>query len=288
MVVDVTTIDPMQHIHVRNAARETADRAGVSIRLARSNDEIRRVSELLAAIWGTPLGASPGPRNVLTAIADTGGYVVGAWANDSLVGASFGVTYLEGSDPCLRSQVTGALHPRRGVGEALKRHQQYWAVEHGMHRITWTFDPLVRRNAHFNLDRLGARIVRFVPDFYGPLGDGLNGTDDTDRCVVSWTVSDLAARSSNCHSSELLRAGHVAVLAQGAGGTPVVNGCDGDAVLVATPSDIVALRQADPESALAWRRAVRAAFSRAFDAGLIADLFTSDGQYRFRRDEDTQ
>ena len=287
MVEIVTAVESMTHPHLRQTAVDAAARAGVVVRVARTNDEIRRISALLAEVWGTTLAASPGPRNVLTAIADTDGYVVGAWADDgSLVGASYGVTYLDGGEPCLRSQVTGVLQPRRGVGEAIKRHQQWWAAEHGMRRITWTFDPLVRRNAHFNLDRLGARIVRFVPDFYGPLDDGLNGSDATDRCVVSWTAPGGIAPPAGRTSHELRRDGHGALLVADADGNPVVHTIDAPAVLVATPADIVELRRQQPEMALAWRRAVRSAFSLAFDAGLVADLITVDGHYRFRRDED--
>ncbi len=282
----MTAVESMTTTHLRQAADESAARAGVVVRVARSNEEIRRISELLAEVWGTPPAASPGPRNVLTAIADTGGYVVGSWADDSLVGASFGVTYLDGGEPCLRSQVTGVLQPRRGVGEAIKRHQQWWAAEHGMRRITWTFDPLVRRNAHFNLSRLGARIVRFVPDFYGPLDDGLNGSEATDRCVVSWTSPVHPGPTPAGNSGDLLRDGHGALLTADADGTPVLHGIDAPAVLVATPDDIVGLRQARPEAALAWRRSIRTAFSLAFEAGLVADLVTLDGHYRFRPDED--
>jgi predicted GNAT superfamily acetyltransferase len=284
-VVDVTAVDPMIHSELRTAALLAADRAGVDIRLARTNDEIRQVSELLATVWGTSPAASPGPKNVLTAIADTDGYVAGAWSGTTLVGASFGVTYLDGTEPCLRSQVTGVLHPGRGMGEAIKRHQHQWAYEHGMHRITWTFDPLVRRNARFNLDRLGAQIVRFVPDFYGSLDDGLNGTDATDRCVVSWLVADAISAPATCESVELLRSGCTALISQADDGTPRLHELDGSAALVATPPDIVALRHSDPDGALAWQRAVRVGFSRAFAAGLIADLITTDGHYRFRRGE---
>ena len=240
-----------------------------------------------SAVWGTSPTASPGPRNVLTAIADTGGYVAGAWSEGELVGASFGLTYLDGAEPCLRSQVTGVLHPGRGVGEALKRHQQQWAAEHGLHRITWTFDPLVRRNARFNLGRLGAQIVRFVPNFYGSLDDGLNGTDETDRCVVSWEVTGPLVNAEDCRSDELLRATHAALLVPAADGTPTVNELAVAPLLVATPVDIVTLRQTDPAGAGAWRHAIRAAFSRAFDSGLVADLITTDGYYRFCRREDT-
>lgn len=270
-------------IDVRGAARSAAERAGVDVRLARSNDEIRQVSELLAAIWGTAPAASPAPRNVLTALADTGGYVAGAWCEGSLVGASFGVTYLDGALPCLRSQVTGVMHPQRGVGEAIKRHQQVWALDQGMRRITWTFDPLVRRNARFNLDRLGATIVRFVPDFYGPLDDGLNGAEATDRCVVSWDVHGCAVAPARCESADLVRAGHVVLLGADRHGMPVLHDLAGPSLLVATPPDIVELRRTDADGADAWRRAARAAFTQALAAGLVADLVTLDGCYRLRR-----
>lgn len=288
-VVGVTALELVNHAEVHDAACAAARRAGVTVRLVSGTEEIRDVSDLLAEVWGTAPAASPGPRNVLAAIADTGGYVAGAWSEGSLVGASYGVTYLEGSAPCLRSQVTGVLHPRRGVGEALKRHQQQWALESGMRRITWTFDPLVRRNAHFNLDRLGARIVRFVPDFYGPLDDGVNGTEATDRCVVSWPVSGGGRSSGPVDSEELLRAGHVLLLGvDGDGGPAIVRPPDslgGSAVLLATPSDIVGLRSTNPAAAAAWRNAARAAFSAALEAGLVSDLITTDGWYRFRSDE---
>lgn len=288
MVACVTALDPMNPAEVHSAALTAAERAGVRVRLIRGTEEIREVSELLARVWGTPVAASPGPRNVLTAIVDTGGYVAGAWAAGALVGASFGVTYLDGAEPCLRSQVTGVLHQRRGVGEALKRHQQQWALERGMRRITWTFDPLVRRNAHFNLDRLGARIVRFVPDFYGPLDDGLNGSEATDRCVVSWAMVGRVGHSTPIGSEQLLHGGHTVLLAAGGDGMPTVGDLVGTDVLVATPDDIVGLRRTNPAAAAAWRNAARAAFTTALDAGLVADLITIDGSYRFRRDEGMQ
>jgi predicted GNAT superfamily acetyltransferase len=264
------------------AASRTAERAGVEVRAAHGASEIRAVSELLARVWGTATDASPGPRNVLSAIADTDGYVAGAWLDGELVGASFGVTYLDVDGPALRSQVTGTVRPRHGIGEALKRHQRAWAAERGMRRITWTFDPLVRSNAHFNLDRLGARIVRFVPDFYGSLDDGLNGADETDRCVVSWEVAVDDRPVPEVSSADLLADGsHHGLLGVAADGAPVLADGVQPGVLVATPDDIVALRQTQPQMAVAWRRAVRHALSAAFGAGLEADLITTDGAYRF-------
>lgn len=274
------------------AAGPGACRPAVEVRVVASAGEIRAVSELLAQVWGTSVHASPAPRNVLSAIADTGGYVAGAWIAGELVGASFGVTYLDVDGPALRSQVTGTIRPRQGIGDALKQHQRAWAGAHGMRRITWTFDPLVRSNAHFNLDRLGARIVRFVPDFYGSLDDGLNGADETDRCVVSWEVTDRPLGSSPLHaqvpvsSDELVVDGvHRVALGVDADGAPLLWEVDAAARLVATPADIVVLRRTHPDLAVRWRHAVRAVFSAAFAAGLEADLITTDGMYRFARPE---
>jgi len=262
-------------------ALQTAARAGVDVRVVCSGREIRAVSELLAQVWGTSTVASPGPRNVLSAIADTGGYVAGAWVAGQLVGASFGVTYLDADGPALRSQVTGTLQPRCGIGEALKHHQRAWAHARGMRRITWTFDPLVRSNALFNLGRLGARIVRFAPDFYGSLDDGLNGSDETDRCVVSWEVDSSLRATGVCRAPDLVAAGY-GVLVSEDGALHAEDLTELPGALVATPDDIVALRRRDPAAAALWRHSFRAAFSAALDVGLEADLVTMDGFYRFR------
>jgi predicted GNAT superfamily acetyltransferase len=185
----------------------------------------------------------------------------------------------------LRSQVTGTVRPRRGVGEALKRHQRAWAEAQGMRRVTWTFDPLVRTNAHFNVGRLGARIVRFVPDFYGSLDDGLNGSDETDRCVVSWEIHTDREGAAPVSSADLLLDDHQLLLASDDVDEPLLAAPTGRRLLVATPSDVVALRRTHPALARRWRHAVRDAFRTAFAAGLVADRVTTDGCYRFRPPE---
>ncbi|WP_241682876.1 hypothetical protein [Actinomadura sp. J1-007] len=60
----------------------------------------------------------------------------------------------------------------------------------GLSRITWTFDPLVRRNAHFNLVKLGARPEEYLPSFYGAVEDSINGGDETDRVLAVWPLND--------------------------------------------------------------------------------------------------
>ena len=64
-------------------------------------------------------------------------------------------------------------HQGTAVGFVLKQHQRSWALERDIDTIEWTFDPLVRRNAYFNLTKLGARLVGYVDNFYGKLHDGV-------------------------------------------------------------------------------------------------------------------
>ena len=80
----------------------------------------------------------------------------------------------------------------RGVGTALKAAQRTLAADMGYNKIMWTYDPLVRRNAHLNLGKLGASVVEFVPDYYGPYRSDQQSRDAlTDRFVVSWLVDTL-------------------------------------------------------------------------------------------------
>src|SRR5262249_19079167 len=80
-----------------------------------------------------------------------------------------------------------------GVGYALKQHQRAWALARGIPAVRWTYDPLVRRNAYFNLHKLGAAAREYLPDFYGAMDDGTNTGDTTDRLYVSWEPTSPAA-----------------------------------------------------------------------------------------------
>src|SRR4029077_5706779 len=100
--------------------------------------------------------------------------------------------------------------------------------------VEWTFDPLVRRNAYFNLTKLGAEAARYLVDFYGPMDDGINTGDESDRLLIRW---DLDSEKT----------------AAAAAGKPLELRPDASSLLVPLPDDIVALRREDPELARRWR-----------------------------------
>jgi predicted GNAT superfamily acetyltransferase len=177
----------------------------------------------------------------------------------------------------------------RRVGFALKLHQRAWALRRDVAEIAWTFDPLVRRNAYFNLVKLGARPAEYLPNFYGGMNDGINGGTDSDRVLVQWDLrSPLVAAACAGQfrpasaQAELAR-GAAAVLSPGPDGWPVrTTAADETVLLVAVPPDVEGLRGSDPECAAAWRTAVRDALSPLMAAGAAVTGFDKAGWYVVR------
>ena len=75
-----------------------------------------------------------------------------------------------------------------GLGFALKQTQRVDALRCGIRLMRWTFDPLMSKNAFFNLHRLGATARLYVHDFYGQLGSSLQGGLPTDRLLAEWPL----------------------------------------------------------------------------------------------------
>ncbi|MEV4175723.1 GNAT family N-acetyltransferase [Nonomuraea sp. NPDC049709] len=218
--------------------------------------ELERVYALFDGIWHFGAGDPPITLELMRALAHAGGYVAGAFDGERLVGASAGFLATGGA---LHSHVTGTL-AGRGIGFQLKQHQRRWALARGLERITWTYDPLVRRNAHFNLAKLGARPLEYLPCFYGVMEDAINQGDESDRVLASWPLTAPHVEALARREPRVAPVPDDAVVALAdEGGRPVtVPGvADAGTVLVAVPADIEALRRADPGTGKAWRHAVR-------------------------------
>jgi predicted GNAT superfamily acetyltransferase len=231
---------------------------------------------LFARVWA----AEVMHPSTLTALAFAGGYVAGAYDGDDLVGGSVGFlgvghlhSDLTGVDPASRST---------GIGYDLKQHQRAWCAQRGIPQVRWTFDPLVARNAYFNLHRLGARAVAYLADFYGPLTDGINAGDASDRLYVHWDVSDVDEIPGVVDAGALRSEGAAMVLDR-VDDQPVPGPAGPDRIrLVAVPTDIEGLRRRDPALAARWRRAVREALPAALEAGYRIAGISRDGFYELR------
>lgn len=228
---------------------------GVTIRELTSVDDAFAASEVLSDVWGGDHDAMP--ANVVRALAHSGNYVVGLFDDDGMIGASIAF-FGEPAARTMHSHVTGILSGRRsrGLGRALKSHQREWALRRGVGHITWTFDPLVARNAHINLTVLGTRVTEYLVDHYGAMDDGVNRGDESDRLMVSWA---LAAPPAPTPADDRVVAS------------------------VAVPPDVEALRERSPDEAAGWRRRVRDEFARLLDDGLVVGGWDDERGYLFVR-----
>ncbi len=261
-------------------AAATAERAEVDIRPLETLEQMTAACAVLEQVWGVQPGAVFDVQpHLLRALAHGGNYLVGAYAlgNAEMIGAS-SAFFTEPLGAAMHSHITGVLADTAGsgVGAALKWHQRQWALERGLSRITWTYDPLIARNSFFNLTRLGGRPETYFVDFYGAMNDGPNRGQPTDRMQIGW---DLAAPATiDCGASARfgtpggdgpdidahVASGAAVVLSVGPGGEPVAGRqpSSGErAVVIGIPPDIERLRQADPAQALAWRYELRAALA---------------------------
>lgn len=232
-------ISAWAHAHAAAAA------ADVSLRPLTSVDDAQGVLDVMIATWGNHQLL---PREMILALGESGNAPYGALAGDgSLVGYVLGWAGVDEDGLHVHSHMLAALPERRhrGVGFALKLAQRAQALEQGIRVMRWTFDPMIARNAWLNLGKLGAVADRFRRDFYGPMSDTLNRGERSDRLVVRW---DLEAEP---------------------GPRPVA----GDAASVTIPKDYAALRERDPEAALAARDETAAALDTLLAAGRIVGAF---------------
>jgi predicted GNAT superfamily acetyltransferase len=227
--------------------------AALEIRTVTRADDLATVATLLDQVWGTTVPIVT--VELLRAISHAGGYVAAAFDADDMIGASFGFLARHNGQEALHSHVTG-IQPglqHRGAGRAIKHHQRGWAAERNIPWITWTFDPLVRRNAWFNIEVLQAQVTEYIEDFYGQMTDDINAQDDSDRLVAAWPSDASIERTAP--SATAIR------------GT------------IATPDDIVALRRTNPAATAEWRERLRREFISLFAAGGTVTGFTRQGGY---------
>lgn len=269
------------------AADAAAAAAGVQIRELSEVSDLAAVCGLFEAIWQSDPGNPPVTAELLRAMVAAGNYVAGAYDDDGeLLGGCFGFFGRPGKGS-LHSHIAGVASKGlgRGLGFALKLHQRAWALQQDVTMITWTYDPLVSRNAHFNLSKLGARPILYLRDFYGPMRDGINGSGDTDRLMVGWDLTDPFVRAAalrepvRVDAATLLDQGASVALSVAFDGRPVTGQADGSVVLVAVPPDIETLRRTDPVGGTAWRVALREVLNGLMAEGAKVVGFDRAGWY---------
>jgi predicted GNAT superfamily acetyltransferase len=267
-------------------AEETPD---VRVTDLRDAADLRAAAELWGEVWRSAPGSLPMHPGLLVALVHTGNHVNGAWVDGRLVGAAAGFFH-EPGHPALHSHIAGVL-PQfggRGIGRALKYHQAAWCLDRGIAEITWTFDPLIARNAHFNLTGLRTAVVEYLHDLYGTMDDGLNAGHPTDRLMVSWDLTTIDTPGPPTPAWPPSGPGG-ALLGADSTGAPRRTGDPSDGLAwgtVAVPPDIEALRVVRPALALEWRFAVRTVLGSLLDAGWTVTGFDPTAGYHLARSDD--
>ena len=265
-----------------------------TIRILETPEDMEVVEELQRRVWpGSETDVVP--AHMLITAVHNGGLVLGAIEGDELVGFLFGFPGLETVPDGPRakhcSHMLGVLESHRdaGIGFALKRAQWQMTRHQGLDHITWTYDPLLSRNAHLNIARLGAVCNAYLRNVYGDMRDGLNAGLASDRFQVDWWIRTkrverrLSKRPRGTLGLAQFREAEIQHLFSPAVGSDGwiappdgFAAPDGRLALAEIPSDFMALKIADISLARDWRFFSREVFESVFKEGYLITDFVFD------------
>ena len=247
---------------------------GTVIRALTTHADRAEAVRLQEETWGAGFSEKV-PAAILLVAEKTGGVAAGAFApSGRMVGFVFGLTGVRDGDLVHWSDILAVRTEAQGrrLGEAMKRYQRDRCRAIGVVRMYWTFDPFVARNAHLNLNVLGAGIDEFVADMYGTdTGSRLHGALGTDRFVAVWPVRDAPVAMP----SDAALLGGAPVVASAAGGPATLP--DAPRVVVRVPHDYGALLDGDLAVARRWRAAARTAFAHYLPRDYRVTAFVPGG-----------
>ncbi len=218
------------------------------------------------------------PGAILRVSQKIGGVAAGAFdPHGRLLGFVFGMTGLQQGLLVHWSDMLAVRPEARGLGlgERLKQHQRDAVGLLGVQRMLWTADPLVARNAHFNINHLGALPAEYVENMYGEnTGSVLHGAMPTDRFVYHWKLDSNDTPPRRAGAAEPHDAALPSAITIERDGTPVAVPTDDEAaVRIVIPHDLSTVQAANPALARAWRIAVRTAFTMRFAHGFVVWRF---------------
>jgi len=265
-----------------------------TIRILETPAEMIQAEDLQRLVWPGS-DAEILPVHILLTFAHNGGLVLGAYEAEDLIGLLVGFPGLyplpDGPQPKHCSHLLG-VHPdyqSTGIGFALKRAQWQMLRKQGLALATWTYDPLLSRNAYLNIARLGAVCNTYLVNFYGEMRDGLNASLETDRLQVDWWLNTRRVSTKLGRRPRLdLGLDHYTSADIQSLYRPLArpNAClrppqhfthPQDALALAEiPTDFIALKRQDSPLAREWRIFSREVFTTCFSLGYLMTDFVYD------------
>lgn len=222
----------------------------IAVRKCEAIEEFHECVALQREIWEED-ELEVEPATLFVVASHTGGQVLGAFDGGRLIGYTLALAGVRNGVPYLHSHMTGvqAKYRDRGVGRLLKLFQREEALGRDIRLIEWTFDPLEVRNAHFNLNRLGAICRRYLPNLYGVTTSPLHRGLATDRLVAEWMLDSPRV---------------IAAVAQG-NVEPAVEGA-----LITLPTDLERRKTEEPDRLQDVQANLRKEFAEWFGRGYAA------------------
>ena len=259
--------------------------SSIIIREIHSISEMKALEKLQKDVWGwDDLDTMPLMNFIVTR--EVGGVLIGAFDGETPVGFCFGFVGSHDGQIIFHSHMLAVLPQFRehGIGHKLKLAQRESALAKGFTCITWTFDPLQSPNAYLNFTKLGVIANDYRINFYGEkTSSTLHRFIGTDRLWVNWFLESERVRKrveGGLEPSPEELEKHISLVKMSADGSPRTRAIvDRDHLLIDVPADIGLLQQQNPELAVAWRNATRAAFTDALAAGYTVEEF-----YRIERE----
>jgi chorismate synthase len=241
----------------------------LEIRNIESLAEMREVERLQREIWGVD-DLEVYPALALKPQTEVGGILMGAFDEGRLVGFVFGFPGILDGETIIHSDMLGISEGYRShnLGYLLKLAQREAAIQRGVKRITWTFDPLQSRNAHFNFSKLGVISDRYYVDYYGVTSSFLHRFG-TDRLWVTWLLNSERVTTrierKDAPAIDLQKLQHLVRVGDDL--DPIVNHTiTGPGVVIQIPAELKTYQQL-------WREATRKAFTTAIDKGFVVEEF---------------
>lgn len=264
--------------------------SAIVLRALASTAEYHACVDLQREIWGSAFDPVPGA--ILQIAIHLGGIALGAFDDAGvLVGFVFGLTGIDEDGSVIHwSHMLAVRASLRdaGVGRRLKERQRQELRRRGIAEMYWTYDPLIAKNAHINLNVLGARVVRYVPDMYGDTGSPLHHGLATDRLVVVCDTTGPAQPAPMTLDAADASTPILTARLQPGDLEASVGGPRAPRIRLEVPSDFAELLNTAPAEARTWHTATREHFQWALANGYVVlglrrDTVTSRSFYLLER-----
>ena len=248
-----------------------------------SFEDLQQAEKVEKEVWGLA-DMDVLPLTMAIATKEAGNIWLGAFDKDRLIGFAFGFLGMEQGHVMLHSHMLAVRDAYRdlNVGLKLKLAQRDRALGARLQEMTWTFDPLQSKNAHFNFLKLGVVSHTYKINFYGPETSSPLHRNGTDRLWVRWPLASrrvqerIQGKDKRAELLDILSRLSPLIRFNGDGRparTDVQTAVSRQRVAIEIPSDIGEVERKDPALAQEWREATRWAFTEALKAGFIVAEF---------------